>query len=104
MLMVPAAQRAASLQAVRTRWWVAALVVFLLHAFGYLYYFVDDEGIPFVIAQNVLDGHGPVYNPQDGHVEGYSDFVHDGVRKLSRAHGSDRFWPGEFRSHRPLAH
>ena len=96
MLMVPAAPRAASLQAVRTRWWIAALVVFLLHAFGYLYYFVDDEGIPFVIAQNVLDGHGPVYNAQDGHVEGYSDFVHvwlaTAILAAVQAVGASRFW------------
>ena len=54
----------------------AAVTVFLLHAVQYLYFFVDDEGIPYVIAQNILGGHGILYNPQDGRVEGYNDFLH----------------------------
>src|SRR5207302_8514066 len=29
-----------------------------------------------VMAQTLLGGHGLVYNPQDGHVEGYTDFLH----------------------------
>jgi hypothetical protein len=53
----------------------AFVVVFVLNALSYAYFFVDDEAIPFVYAQNVLDGHGLVYNPDDGPVEGYSDFV-----------------------------
>jgi hypothetical protein len=51
------------------------VIVFVVHALSYAYFFVDDEAIPFVYAQNVLDGHGLVYNPDDGPVEGYSDFV-----------------------------
>lgn len=53
-----------------------AVAVFLLHAAQYLYFFVDDEGIPYVIARNILGGHGILYNPQDGRVEGYNDFLH----------------------------
>ena len=56
--------------------WIAAALLFLLHAANYAYFFIDDEGIPFVTAQNVLDGHGFVYNPQDGPVEAYTDFLH----------------------------
>lgn len=73
----PAAQpRAGTRRRFDTIALVAALCVLLLHACNYLYFFVDDEGIPFVYAQNLLDGHGLVYNPQDGRVEGYSDFLH----------------------------
>jgi hypothetical protein len=59
--------------------WIGAALVFVLHALNYAYFFIDDEGIPFVTAQNVLDGKGFVYNPQDGPVEAYSDFLHVGV-------------------------
>jgi hypothetical protein len=51
------------------------VIVFVVHALSYAYFFVDDEAIPFVYAQNVLEGHGLVYNQDDGPVEGYSDFV-----------------------------
>lgn len=54
--------------------WVLA-VVFLAHALTYLYFFVDDEAIPYVYARNLVSGRGLVYNPADGPVEGYSDFL-----------------------------
>jgi len=54
----------------------AALLLFLIHAFNYLYFFVDDEAIPYVYAQNVLHGKGLIYNTIEGRVEGYSDFLH----------------------------
>ena len=54
----------------------AAAGVFLIHALNYLYFFVDDEGIPFVFARNLLRGRGLVYNSFEGRVEGYSDFLH----------------------------
>jgi hypothetical protein len=76
VIPAPLPARADSAVRLRTILRVAAVVVLLLHAFNYLYFFVDDEGIPFVYAQNVLAGHGLSYNPQDGHVEGYSDFLH----------------------------
>ena len=52
-----------------------ALLVFVVHAANYLYFFVDDEGIPFVFAQHLLEGKGLVYNSFEGRVEGYSDFL-----------------------------
>jgi hypothetical protein len=58
--------------------WVGCLfaLVFALHAANYLYFFVDDEAIPYVFAQNVLDGNGLRYNSFEGRVEGYSNFLH----------------------------
>ncbi len=52
------------------------LAVFLLHALNYLYFFVDDEAIPFVFARHLVEGKGLVYNSVEGRVEGYSDFLH----------------------------
>jgi hypothetical protein len=49
--------------------------VFLVHVLNYLYFFVDDEGIPFVFARHLLEGKGLAYNSLDGRVEGYSDFL-----------------------------
>lgn len=47
-------------------------------------------------AQNVLEGHGLVYNPDDGPVEGYSNFlsiwIDAGILGLVRAAGADRLW------------
>ena len=51
------------------------VVVFVVYSLNFAYLFVDDEAIPFVYAQNVLRGNGLVYNPDDGRVEGYSDFL-----------------------------
>jgi hypothetical protein len=53
-----------------------ALVVFFLYSLSFLYFFVDDEGIAFVFARNLLEGRGFVYNSFEGRVEGYSDFLH----------------------------
>ena len=47
--------------------------LFLVHAARYLYFFVDDEAIPFVYARNLLRGRGLVYTALEGRVEGYSD-------------------------------
>ena len=57
--------------------WVGCLfvAVFALHAANYLYFFVDDEAIPYVFAQNLLNGKGLRYNSFEGAVEGYSDFL-----------------------------
>jgi hypothetical protein len=52
------------------------LAVFVVHALNYLYFFVDDEGIPLVFARHLLDGRGFVYNSFEGRAEGYSDFLH----------------------------
>jgi len=61
----------------RTEWFICAgfVVIFVAYALNFAYFFVDDEAIPFVYAHNVVDGHGLVYNPDDGPVEGYSDFL-----------------------------
>ena len=55
---------------------VAAIALFAAHALNYLYFFVDDEAIPYVYAQNLLHGKGLIYNTIEGRVEGYSDFLH----------------------------
>jgi len=55
---------------------VLCLTIFIVYALNFLYFFVDDEGIPYVYAQNLLHGHGLSYNTLEGPVEGYSDFLH----------------------------
>lgn len=52
------------------------VLAFLAHAVGYLYFFVDDEGITLVFAKQLLAGHGLAYSPTDGPIEGYSNFLH----------------------------
>ena len=54
---------------------VAFVAVFCGYALNFAYFFVDDEAIPFVYANNLLHGPGLVYNPDDGPVEAYSDFL-----------------------------
>jgi hypothetical protein len=58
--------------------WAGLLIAaaFVLHSSNYLYFFVDDEAIPYVYAQNVLNGKGLVYNSFEGRAEGYSNFLH----------------------------
>ena len=74
----------------------AFVTIFVLHALNYAYFFVDDEAIPFVYAQNVLDGHGLVYNPDDGRVEGYSNFltlwVDAIILTVVRTTGGSKLW------------
>ena len=55
---------------------VATLALYVCHAANYLYFFVDDEGIPFIFAKHLLEGKGLVYNSFEGRVEGYSDLLH----------------------------
>ncbi|MEN3340131.1 MAG: arabinofuranosyltransferase [Acidobacteriota bacterium] len=55
---------------------ILAVTVFIGYATSFLYFFVDDEGIPYVYAQNILHGKGLAYNAIEGRVEGYSDFLH----------------------------
>jgi hypothetical protein len=54
---------------------IGFIAAFALYSMQFVYFFVDDEAIPFVYAQNVLQGDGLVYNPDDGPVEAYSDFL-----------------------------
>src|SRR5215211_7128538 len=55
--------------------WLAALV-FLGLSLNFLYFFVDDEMITFVYAQNLLRGRGLIYSTFEQQVEGYSNFLH----------------------------
>ncbi len=55
---------------------VAAVSVFVAYASQFLYFFVDDEGISYVYAQNILHGRGLIYTTLEGRVEGYSNFLH----------------------------
>ena len=76
------------------RWLLlAALGLFVLYALNFLYFFVDDEGIPFVYAQHLLRHQGFVYSALEGRAEGYSDFLHvvlaTGILGAVRALG----WP-----------
>jgi hypothetical protein len=57
-------------------WIIAAVAAFLGYAFNFLYFFVDDEGIPLVYAQNLLRGRGLIYTTLEGRVESYTDFLH----------------------------
>jgi arabinofuranosyltransferase len=58
--------------------WITGVfvVVFLLFCAHFLYFFVDDEGITFVYARNLLRGDGLVYNHIEARAEGYSNFLH----------------------------
>ena len=71
-----------TLDARQARWGLAdplvlcAVLVFVVYAGNFLYFFVDDEGIPLVFARNLLRGRGLSYNTLEGPVEGYTDFLH----------------------------
>ena len=54
---------------------VLFVAVLLLHAANYGYFFVDDEAIPYVYAQNLLNGNGLTYDSFEGPVEGYSNLL-----------------------------
>src|SRR5215212_5531137 len=65
------------------RWLAAAAIAgFFIYAANFLYFFVDDEAIPYVYAQNILHGRGLSYTIFEGRVEGYSDFLHVGLCTL----------------------
>jgi hypothetical protein len=61
---------------------VAAVALFVVYALNFFYYFVDDEAIPYVYAQNILHGKGLSYSSIEGPVEGYSDFLHVWIATL----------------------
>jgi arabinofuranosyltransferase len=58
--------------------WLLPLVLlaFIAHAANYLYFFVDDEAIVMVFAQNLLGGNGLSYSASEGPLEGYANFLH----------------------------
>jgi hypothetical protein len=66
---------------IRVPGWMAAVAIFVFAVYSacFLYFFVDDEAIPYVYAQNVLAGRGLTYTTLEGPLEGYSDFLHVGV-------------------------
>src|SRR5919201_4925113 len=68
-------------------------LVFLIYALNFLCFFVDDEGIPFVYAQNLLRGHGLIYSRIEGPIEGYTDFLHVLIGALALALVHARHWP-----------
>jgi hypothetical protein len=51
-----------------------ALGIFLVQAFAYRGYLLDDAYISLRYAQNLVDGHGLVFNPGE-RVEGYTNFL-----------------------------
>src|SRR4029453_17981453 len=69
-------ESAARPSAVRTWILAVAFVVFATYTANFLYFFVDDEGISLVYAQQLLRGHGLVDNSLEGRVEGYTNFLH----------------------------
>src|SRR4051812_12291761 len=72
--------RTADRRAFIDRWLIAvAVLLFLAYAITFLCFFVDDEAITFVYAQNVLRGRGLIYSLAEGPTEGYSNFLHVGV-------------------------
>ncbi|HSL22251.1 MAG TPA: hypothetical protein VK886_12005 [Vicinamibacterales bacterium] len=50
--------------------------MFLIYAVNFLCFFVDDEAVTFVYAQNVARGRGLSYSAFEGPTEGYSNFLH----------------------------
>jgi hypothetical protein len=53
---------------------VIITIAFLIHANHFRYHIVDDAFTSFRYAQNLIDGHGLVYNPGE-RVEGYTNFL-----------------------------
>jgi hypothetical protein len=79
----------------RSRWPLfVGIGGFLIFASTFLYFFVDDEGIPFVFAQNLLHHKGLTYSAFEGPVEGYSDFLHvwlaTGLLAITQALGAPK--------------
>jgi hypothetical protein len=72
------------------------ILLFLLHASAYLYFFVDDEGITAVYARNLIEGRGFVYAASAGPAEGYSNFLHvfviAAILALVEAAGLEGWW------------
>ncbi len=77
----------------------AAVLVFSAFALSFLYFFVDDEAIPLVYAQNIDEGRGLTYNSIEGRVEGYSDFLQviadAGLIRVTRLLGLSKLAPLE---------
>ncbi len=50
------------------------ILVFLLHAYHFRFFIIDDAFTSFRYAKNLVNGHGLVYNPGE-RVEGYTNFL-----------------------------
>ena len=64
-----------SLLSLRRRTWPLPLLVLLAHALLFGDWIVDDAGITFVYARNLVAGHGLVSQPGLPPVEGFSNFL-----------------------------
>ncbi|MEK9148506.1 MAG: hypothetical protein AAB267_00510, partial [Candidatus Desantisbacteria bacterium] len=53
---------------------IAIIIIFLFHANHFRFFIMDDAFTSFRYAQNLVDGHGLVYNPGE-RVEGYTNFL-----------------------------
>ncbi|MBU2462356.1 hypothetical protein KKH65_05735, partial [bacterium] len=53
---------------------VIIIAVFIFHAYHFRFFIMDDAFTSFRYAQNLVDGHGIVYNPGE-RVEGYTNFL-----------------------------
>ncbi|MBT3218286.1 MAG: hypothetical protein HN348_04290 [Proteobacteria bacterium] len=60
----------------RVLWWFMAVITVAMYAFNVQrhYFLCDDSYISFRYAQNLIDGHGLVFNPGEA-VEGYTNFL-----------------------------
>ncbi len=54
---------------------VTSIVIFLIFTFVFWAYSIDDAFVTFRYAENLVNGHGLVFNPGDKPVEGYSNFL-----------------------------
>ena len=65
------------------RWMaIAAVALFTVYALNFLYYFVDDEAIPYVYAQNILHGKGLRVQRARRTSRRVSDFLHVWISTL----------------------
>lgn len=52
-----------------------SIIIFLIFIFVFWAYSIDDAFVTFRYAENLVNGHGLVFNPGDKPVEGYSNFL-----------------------------
>lgn len=52
---------------------ILASIIFLIQVYYYWDYSIDDAYITFTYAENLADGYGPVFNPEDNPIEAYSN-------------------------------
>jgi hypothetical protein len=54
---------------------IVSLIIFAVYVFFFWEYSIDDAFITFRYAENLIDGHGLVFNPGDRPVEAFSNFL-----------------------------